>query len=81
MKREFCILSRLTDQPQSKCHRLRCPKITMPPIGVLPVDGIEAVVLKVMEVMDSNTRQQPLFGKIKGMEDENGTFFFVPKGH
>jgi hypothetical protein len=42
---------------------------------------IEAVVLKVMEVMGSNTRQQPLFGKIKGMEDENGTFFFVPKGH
>jgi len=40
---------------------------------------IESVVLKVMDAVEINTQQKPLFGKIKGLEDENGTFFFIPK--
>lgn len=39
---------------------------------------IESVVLKVTKAL-TNANQKPKFGKISGLEDENGTFFFIKK--
>ncbi|MBN2348510.1 MAG: tetratricopeptide repeat protein [Bacteroidales bacterium] len=40
---------------------------------------IEAIVQKVTSAVERNNQQKPVFGKIVGLEDENGTFFFVAK--
>jgi len=40
---------------------------------------IESIVQKVSNAVEGNNQQKPLFGKISGLEDENGTFFFIPK--
>ncbi|MBL4592193.1 MAG: tetratricopeptide repeat protein [Flavobacteriales bacterium] len=41
---------------------------------------IETVVKKVkIAVSKGGTKQKPKFGKIAGLEDENGTFFFIKK--
>ena len=40
---------------------------------------IESIVDKVSDAVKGNNQQEPLFGKIKGFEDENGTFFFISK--
>jgi tetratricopeptide (TPR) repeat protein len=40
---------------------------------------IESIVSKVTEATTYNENQKPLFGKIAGFEDENGTFFFIKK--
>ena len=41
---------------------------------------IETVVTKVkIAVSKGGTKQKPKFGKIAGLEDENGTFFFIKK--
>ncbi len=40
---------------------------------------IEAIVEKVSLAVQRNNQQKPVFGKITGLEDENGTFFFVAK--
>lgn len=40
---------------------------------------IESIVYKVIQATSNNGGQKPLFGKISGFEDENGTFFFVKK--
>lgn len=40
---------------------------------------IESIVSKVTEATINNENQKPLFGKIAGFEDENGTFFFIKK--
>jgi len=42
---------------------------------------IESIVQKVSNAVESNNQQKPLFGKIAGLEDENGTFFFIPKDY
>ena len=42
---------------------------------------IETVVQKVTSSVVNNNQQQPQFGKIAGLEDENGTFFFIPKDY
>jgi hypothetical protein len=42
--------------------------------------SIEAVTLKVLGIVKQNQKQTPKFGKIKGLDDENGTFFFIKKG-
>ena len=39
---------------------------------------IESIVLKVTSAVENSSRQTPQFGKISGLEDEDGTFFFVP---
>ena len=39
---------------------------------------IESIVLKVKSAVVNSTRQTPQFGKIAGLEDEDGTFFFIP---
>jgi hypothetical protein len=40
---------------------------------------IESIVKKVTVAVVKNNQQRPQFGKIAGMEDENGTFFFISK--
>ena len=40
---------------------------------------IESIVQKVTSAVVSNNQQKPQFGKIAGLEDEDGTFFFVTK--
>lgn len=40
---------------------------------------IESIVNQVTEAVSTNENQKPQFGKIAGLEDENGTFFFIRK--
>ncbi len=40
---------------------------------------IESIVNKVVVAVEKNKQQKPKFGKIAGLEDENGTFFFISK--
>lgn len=40
---------------------------------------IEKIVLKVSSAVTKTGSQKPQFGKISGLEDENGTFFFMKK--
>ncbi len=40
---------------------------------------IEKIVNTVTQAVVSNKQQRPQFGKIAGLEDENGTFFFISK--
>jgi len=42
---------------------------------------IENIVLKVTSAVKNTNQQTPQFGKIAGLEDEDGTFFFIPKGY
>ena len=42
---------------------------------------IESIVQKVTTAVTNNNQQKPQFGKIAGLEDENGTFFFIPKDY
>ncbi len=42
---------------------------------------IESIVLKVTSAVVNNNQQKPLFGKINGLEDEDGTFFFIPNSY
>ncbi len=40
---------------------------------------IESIVQKVTSAVLNSNQQKPQFGKIAGLEDEDGTFFFIPK--
>jgi tetratricopeptide (TPR) repeat protein len=40
---------------------------------------IELIVNKVTQAVGQNNQQRPQFGKIAGLNDENGTFFFIVK--
>ncbi len=40
---------------------------------------IESIVQKVTKAVVTASQQKPQFGKIAGLEDENGTFFFISK--
>jgi len=40
---------------------------------------IESIVNKVVIAVQKNNQQKPKFGKIAGLVDENGTFFFISK--
>lgn len=40
---------------------------------------IESVVKSVTAAVANNNQQKPIFGKIAGLQDENGTFFFIAK--
>ncbi len=46
------------------------------PKDCIPVD---AIADRVTLVMNKNSGQKPMFGKIAGLEDKNGTFFFISK--
>jgi len=41
--------------------------------------SIENIVIEVSSSVVSNNQQKPKFGKISGLSDENGTFFFIRK--
>ncbi len=41
--------------------------------------SVETIALKVMGIVKQNQRQTPKFGKIKGLDDEDGSFFFIKK--
>ena len=40
---------------------------------------IEEIVMKVATAVGDNNKQKPKFGKITGLRDEDGTFFFITK--
>lgn len=40
---------------------------------------IEKIVLNVGDAVTKDNQQKPQFGKIEGLEDENGTFFFIKR--
>ena len=40
---------------------------------------IESIVRRVTDAVVNSNQQKPQFGKIAGLEDENGTFFFIAK--
>ncbi len=40
---------------------------------------IESIVFKVTDAVAKNKQQKPQFGKIDGLTDEDGTFFFIKK--
>ena len=42
---------------------------------------IENIVNKVTTAVVNSNQQKPQFGKIAGLEDEDGTFFFIPKAY
>ena len=42
---------------------------------------IENIVMKVSSAVENTNKQSPQFGKIAGLEDEDGTFFFIPKDY
>ncbi len=44
-----------------------------------PCIPIESIVQKVTKAVAENNQQKPVFGKISGLEDENGTYFFISK--
>ncbi len=44
-----------------------------------PCLPIESIVLNVGEAVTKDNQQKPQFGKIDGLEDENGTFFFIKR--
>ncbi len=46
------------------------------PADCIPVD---AIADRITLVMNKNSGQKPMFGKIAGLEDKNGTFFFISK--
>jgi len=41
--------------------------------------SIDDIVIKVNKAYEEANGQNPKFGKIAGLEDENGTFFFIKK--
>jgi uncharacterized caspase-like protein len=43
--------------------------------------SIERIVQIVTNAVINNNQQEPRFGIINGLEDENGTFFFIPKSY
>ncbi|MBN2484485.1 MAG: tetratricopeptide repeat protein [Bacteroidales bacterium] len=46
------------------------------PADCIPID---AIAERVSLVMQKNTVQKPVFGRISGLENNNGTFFFIRK--
>lgn len=41
--------------------------------------AIEEIVIQVTKAVTQNNQQKPKFGKITGLKDEDGTFFFIKK--
>jgi tetratricopeptide (TPR) repeat protein len=52
--------------------------LTNNPSNCVPIENI---VMKVTTAVENTTHQTPQFGKIAGLEDEDGTFFFIPKDY
>jgi tetratricopeptide (TPR) repeat protein len=52
--------------------------LTNNPSNCVPIENI---VLRVISAVENTNQQTPQFGKISGLEDEDGTFFFMPKDY
>lgn len=52
--------------------------LTNNPSSCVPIENI---VLRVISAVENTQQQSPQFGKISGLEDEDGTFFFMPKDY
>lgn len=52
--------------------------LTNNPSNCVPIENI---VLRVISAVENTQQQSPQFGKISGLEDEDGTFFFMPKDY
>ena len=52
--------------------------LTNNPSNCVPIENI---VLRVISAVENSNQQTPQFGKISGLEDEDGTFFFMPKDY
>jgi tetratricopeptide (TPR) repeat protein len=52
--------------------------LTNNPSSCVPIENI---VLRVTSAVENTNQQTPQFGKISGLEDEDGTFFFMPKDY
>jgi len=52
--------------------------LTNNPSNCLPIENI---ALRVISAVENTNQQTPQFGKISGLEDEDGTFFFLPKDY
>jgi tetratricopeptide (TPR) repeat protein len=60
----------------SQFTRTFATALTNNPNACIP---IEEVVAKVSTAVGTNNQQKPKFGKITGLKDEDGTFFFIAK--
>lgn len=60
----------------SQFTRTFATALTNNPNACIP---IEEIVTKVSRAVGDNNQQKPKFGKITGLKDEDGTFFFVAK--
>ncbi len=60
----------------SQFTRTFATALTNNPNACIP---IEEVVAKVATAVGENNQQKPKFGKITGLKDEDGTFFFIAK--
>lgn len=60
----------------SQFTRTFATALTSNPNACVP---IEEIVFKVTMAVTNNNQQKPKFGKIAGLRDENGTFFFIAK--
>ncbi len=61
---------------KSQFTRTFANTLAMNPNSCIP---IESLVEKVSASVIANKQMNPMFGKIAGLEDENGTFFFILK--
>jgi hypothetical protein len=60
----------------SQFTRTFATALTNNPNACIP---IEEVVAKVSTAVGDNNQQKPKFGKITGLKDEDGTFFFIAR--
>jgi len=60
----------------SQFTRTFAAALTNNPNSCIP---IEDIVAKVSTAVGGNTQQKPKFGKITGLKDEDGTFFFIAR--
>ena len=60
----------------SQFTRTFASALTNNPNACIP---IEEIVMKVATAVGNNNQQKPKFGKITGLKDEDGTFFFIAK--
>jgi hypothetical protein len=60
----------------SQFTRTFATALTNNPNACMP---IEEIVTKVSTAVGTNNQQKPKFGKITGLKDEDGTFFFIAK--
>jgi hypothetical protein len=63
-------------QDNSQFTRIFANLLASNPNSCIP---IESIVIKVSSAIAQKNQQKPRFGKIAGLSDEDGTFFFIAK--